>query len=317
MRPLLLTAYLAVSSFSAVAQQSVGAVLPPFHAKRLPPEKPDLNIGAPPSIDAATFAEQLSTIQNNTGAPQQTVSSSALGGSPAPGFKPRTDVQLSKTALDAVQMSEKWMAEHNQPLAGQDGRVLYSYGAGLPTIVCAPLRVCIIELQSGERLAGEPHIGDSVRWNISPALFGHGDSATTLIVLKPQISGLDTNLLITTDRRAYYLRLLSKPEDYVARVAFAYPPDEDSSKWQKQMEVQNDAARKNTIAELPNKSLDALFFGYRVKGKNDFLKPVRVFDDGEKTFIQISRETQNSRSAGAGCAWTRRQTGDGQLPRER
>ncbi len=292
MRPLLLTAHLAFFSFSAVAQQSGSAVLPPFQAKRLSPEKLDLSIAAPGAVDAASLAEQLSTIQNATGMPQQTGSSSILGGSPPPGFKPRTDVQLNKTALDAVQMSEKWMAEHNQPLAGQDGRVLYSYGAGLPTIVCAPLRVCIIALQSGERLAGEPHIGDSVRWNVSPALFGHGDSATTLIVLKPQISGLDTNLLITTDRRAYYLRLLSKPEDYVARVAFAYPPDEDSSKWQKQLETPNDTARKNTIAELPNKSLDTLFFDYRVKSKNDSVKPVRVFDDGEKTFIQISHETQ-------------------------
>jgi type IV secretion system protein VirB9 len=49
-----------------------------------------------------------------------------------------------------------------------------------------------------------------------------------VIVLKPQGPGLDTNLLITTDRRAYYLRLLSKPDDYVARVAFAYPDDEDN-----------------------------------------------------------------------------------------
>jgi type IV secretion system protein TrbG len=29
-----------------------------------------------------------------------------------------------------------------------------------------------------------------------------------------------------------------------------------------------------------------------VNSKNGSLKPVRVFDDGEKTFIQISRETQ-------------------------
>jgi hypothetical protein len=40
---------------------------------------------------------------------------------------------------------------------------------------------------------------------------------TPIIVLKPQMAGLDTNLLITTDRRAYYLRLISKPQEYVAR----------------------------------------------------------------------------------------------------
>jgi P-type conjugative transfer protein TrbG len=293
MRPLLVTTHLALFSLSAIAQQSGSAAAPPFQAKRLPPGKVvDLSIGVPAAIDGATLGQQLSALQSRGGTPPQTVSSSTTSESPPPTYRPKIDVQLTDTALDAVQMSEKWMAEHNQPLAGHDGRVLYSYGAGLPTVVCAPLRVCIIELQAGERLAGEPHIGDSVRWNISPAMFGHGDSATMLIVLKPQVSGLDTNLLITTDRRPYYLRLLSKAEDYVARVAFAYPSDEDSSKWQRQVEAQKEQDRKNTIADLPGKSLDALFFDYPVKGKYDSLKPVRVFDDGEKTFIQITRETQ-------------------------
>ena len=194
----------------------------PVLAKRLPPEKE----AAQPNSDAAeqslerdlvkqmqivTAASNLQSLTGNTAT------------APPPSYRSRLDVHLEKTAQEAVQMSEKWMAEHNQPTVGQDGRVLYTFGAGLPTLVCAPLRVCIIELQPGEKLVGEPHIGDSVRWNLSPATFGSADLATAVIVLKPQASGLDTNLLVTTDRRAYYLRLLSKPEDYVARVAFAYP----------------------------------------------------------------------------------------------
>ena len=54
--------------------------------------------------------------------------------------------------------------------------------------------------EAGEKIVGEPQIGDSVRWNISPALYGVGDDATSVIVLKPQVPGLDTNLLVTTDR---------------------------------------------------------------------------------------------------------------------
>lgn len=284
MRTPLLLATLALSSFSAVAQQT-GAALPPFPAKRLAPEKaisPDASGSlAPVSGSSDVFALPTTLPQTPT----------TTGITIPPDFKPKTDVQLSKTAQDAVQMSEKWMAEHNQPLAGEDGRVLYSYGAGLPTVVCAPLRVCIIELQAGEKLAGEPQIGDSVRWIVSPAMFGHGDSATALIVLKPQVAGLDTNLLITTDRRAYYLRLQSKPEDYVARVAFSYPEDENA-KWQEQIAKQKQQEQKSTIVESPKNPADSLCFDYRIKAKSDAIKPLRVFDDGHKTFIQISGETQ-------------------------
>ena len=277
MRILKLITLSAVISACLLAQDSQA---PPVQAKRLPPDK---------SLDQYDFAGQLKTLQAATPA----LAPNAESAVPA-GFKPKTDVQLTVTAQEAVQMSEKWMDEHNQPAVGRDGRVLYSYGAGLPTVVCAPLRVCMIELQSGEKLVGEPHIGDSVRWNLSPAMYGTGASATPVIVLKPQGPGLDTNLLITTDRRAYYLRLLSKPDDYVARVGFAYPDDDDNErKWQQQLAEQKDQqARSARIAELAPNAVESMFFNYRLKG-DDSILPVRVFDDGRKTYIQISQTAKN------------------------
>jgi type IV secretion system protein TrbG len=277
MRILKLITFSAVISACLLAQDSQA---PPVQAKRLPPDK---------SPDQYDFAGQLKTLQAATPA----LAPNAESAVPA-GFKPKLDVQLTVTAQEAVQMSEKWMDEHNQPAVGRDGRVLYSYGAGLPTVVCAPLRVCMIELQSGEKLVGEPHIGDSVRWNLSPAMYGTGASATPVIVLKPQGPGLDTNLLITTDRRAYYLRLLSKPDDYVARVGFAYPDDDDNErKWQQQLAEQKDQqARSARIAELAPNAVESMFFNYRLKG-DDSILPVRVFDDGRKTYIQISRTAKN------------------------
>jgi len=277
MRILKLITFSAVISACLLAQDSQA---PPVQAKRLPPDK---------SLDQYDFAGQLKTLQAATPA----LAPNAESAVPA-GFKPKTDVQLTVTAQEAVQMSEKWMDEHNQPAVGRDGRVLYSYGAGLPTVVCAPLRVCMIELQSGEKLVGEPHIGDSVRWNLSPAMYGTGASATPVIVLKPQGPGLDTNLLITTDRRAYYLRLLSKPDDYVARVGFAYPDDDDNErKWQQQLAEQKDQqARSARIAELAPNAVESMFFNYRLKG-DDGILPVRVFDDGRKTYIQISQTAKN------------------------
>jgi type IV secretion system protein TrbG len=211
-------------------------------------------------------------------------------------YRPRFDVPLGATAMEAVRVSEKWRGETNTPAAGSDGRVLYSFGAGLPTVVCAPLRVCIIELQAGERIVGEPQIGDSVRWNISPALYGSGEQATAVIVLKPQVPGLDTNLLVTTDRRAYYLRLISKAEDYVARIAFAYP-DDGNRKWQVQAAEQNAAAshERRTSPDLVPAvvAVEKMNFSYTIKGGDQHMRPVRVFDDGAKTYIQMPSDIQH------------------------
>jgi len=106
-----------------------------------------------------------------------------------------------------------------------------------------------------------------------------------VIVLKPQAPGLDTNLLITTDRRAYYLRLLSKPDDYVARVAFAYPEEgENERKWREHLAQQNERQRKaSQIAESAQNAVESMYFNYRVKGGDESTRPVRVFDDGKKT----------------------------------
>jgi type IV secretion system protein VirB9 len=208
---------------------------------------------------------------------------------------PKPDLPLTPTAKAAVKVSEKWLTGTVAPATGPDGRVIFVFGAGLPTLVCAPLRICLIELQAGEHLAGEPHIGDSVRWNIAPATFGKTQDSTTVIVIKPQESGLDTNLLVTTDRRAYYIRLVSKPEDYTARIAFSYPDDElAEKKWQehlaKEERERNNAGR---LESLSGPNLESVNFDYALSGGSAATRPVQVLDDGVKTYIRMPPEVQN------------------------
>jgi type IV secretion system protein VirB9 len=272
----------------------------PVQAKRVP-AAPAPAPKTDPVIQNYDFGGQLRVLQDPTAMdPPKSVSPAAgnsEGDGKAPkGYQPRSDVPLNPTAVDAVRMSETWRGGQNTPAAGPDGRVLFAYGAGLPIVVCAPLRVCMIELQAGERITGEPQIGDSVRWNISPAIYGQSDQATSVIVLKPQEPGLDTNLLITTDRRAYYLRLVSKPQDYVARVAFSYPEEDNSQKWQQHALEQRALAQENNKkAQLTPAMItaDKLNFNYKVSGGNEELRPVRVFDDGSKTYIQMRADVQN------------------------
>ena len=290
-----------LSSAWMLSAQSQPPAQPPIGVKRLPPAAPRQTPpkSIPPLLQQYDFSGQLRTLEDSGSLPADVkpefVTPGATSGAVPKDFRPKADVPLTATALEAVRVSERWQGEKNAPSPGPDGRVMYSYGAGLPTVVCAPLRVCMIELQAGEKILGEPHIGDSVRWNISPAMYGTGDQATAVIILKPQTPGLDTNLLITTDRRAYYLRLISKPDDYVARVAFAYPED-DTRKWQQQLAAQQALAKQEQhAAEVPPAviAVENVNFDYAIHGGDEHIRPVRVFDDGAKTYIQMPAEFEH------------------------
>jgi type IV secretion system protein TrbG len=282
--------------FLALALSALLPILagqPPVESERVPHQP----MNVPPLLQQYDFGAQLRTLEGS-GVPLDVKPQATSPSGPIPvpkDYRPKSDIELPATALEAVRVSESWREEKNPPSPGPDGRVMYSYGAGLPTVVCAPLRVCMVELQGGERIVGEPHIGDSVRWNISLAMYGTGDQATPVIILKPQMPGLDTNLLVTTDRRAYYLRLISKPEDYVARVAFAYPED-DTRKWQQKLAEELAVAKQQKhAAEVPPAliTVEQMDFDYTVRGGDEHIRPIRVFDDGMKTYIQMPLELQH------------------------
>ena len=279
--------FCAITLLSAVAfGQDPAALPPPVKVKRQPP-------AGMPDPRQYPFSQILSNLQD--GAVTVPPTPVAQQGGPEPPSKqdsaktePVKDIPLSKSAEGALALGNTWMTEKHEPAPGRDGRVLYTFGAGLPTIVCAPLRVCVLELEPGEKMVGEPHIGDSVRWMITPAAAGKPESQ--MIVIKPKQAGLDTNLLVPTDRRAYYVRLISKPDDYLARVAFAYP-DEENAKWQQHFRQEEEQRRKQQVESStvsPVESLENLYFDYRVSGGDEYLRPIRVVDDGRKTFVQMS-----------------------------
>jgi type IV secretion system protein TrbG len=261
-----------------------------------------------PSPDKYPLAEAVRALESGdapkTGAAKHapTVPALSPGATPPPvssevprAFEVKHDVALNATGLEAVVLSREWTESRNVPVPGKDGRVVYTYGGGLPIVVCAPLHVCVLELEPGEKIVGEPHIGDSIRWEISPSVSGSGPDATPLIIIKPRIAGLDTTMVVPTDRRAYYVRLESKPNEYVARVGFSYPED-TKQKWQEYLVKQREAeqqekAAAERVTELPNTALENMHWNYEIKGGEVSTRPVHVMDDGAKTYIQMPVET--------------------------
>ena len=169
------------------------------------------------------------------------------------------------------------------PVAGANGFITFPYGVNQISIVCAPLHVCDVALQPGEQV-NSVNVGDNVRWSIEPALTGSGAEEVQHVIIKPREVGLETSLVVATNRRAYYLRLRSHKTRYMPQVAFSYPEDSamkfDLLKARQQREVKEKTI-PNTTDYLPKLSFD-----YDVSGQAAW-KPVRVYNDGARTFIEM------------------------------
>jgi len=202
---------------------------------------------------------------------------------------------VGRPAQTAIEQSYEWAENPDaMPVRDAGGRVLFPKGSN-PTIVCAPLRVCDIELEAGETVQGAPHIGDSIRWKISPAVSGVGDQAVTHLIVKPTEPGLDTNLIIPTDRSTYHIRLVSSAVHYVSSVAFD-DPEEQQKVWEKLPKAGAGSGsadiRDDVRGDMPIVAVNHLNFNYKikvVKGKPSF-KPLRAMDDGYHTYIAMNEE---------------------------
>jgi type IV secretion system protein VirB9 len=166
------------------------------------------------------------------------------------------------------------------PIAGPDGVLRYPFGQRTPpTLRCKPLFVCDLVLEPGETIVNVA-VGDSVRWLIAPASSGGTDSATPHVLVKPTEAGLRTNLIVTTNRRTYYLTLISSYNDPMLRIGFLYPQDP-------QQAFATAVSRgMHADAPLAATAIDKLDFNYRMSGDRG-LQPVRAFNDGTHTYLQM------------------------------
>jgi P-type conjugative transfer protein trbG len=199
------------------------------------------------------------------------------------------DKPLSDRDRDALKYANQWLQGNRYPYRDGD-RVMYLYGSGQPTLVCAPLELCVIYFQPGEHIVENGvHLGDTVRWQIAPAI---GADDRTQLVIKPVDVGLKTSLVAITDRRTYHIKLVSRSKDFMPGVAFKYPGDM-AAQWQAYH--QQSQAIKAHQSTQNGVSLADLDFNYRVEGCSqcDF-KPVRVYNDGQQTIIEMPKRVRHS-----------------------
>lgn len=140
----------------------------------------------------------------------------------------------------------------------------------------APLRVTTLTLGEGETLVSKA-AGDTIRWQIGEVVSGTGASRRTHVLLKPLERGLETNLVLTTSHRVYWLDLKSGgPDAFNAAIAWDVPAATSGAT--------PEESAATTHAAPPEGAIDAR---YRIepRGRRARWTPSSVFNDGRRTFI--------------------------------
>ena len=169
---------------------------------------------------------------------------------------------------------------------------VYPYTPGsLYQVYTAPDQVTDIALQRGERLTSVS-AGDTNRWTVGDTVSGSGTNEQVHILVRPMAAKLSTNAVITTTRRTYYLDLKSFVGTYMAAVSWRYP---HAIKNILAPTVNKTRVRQSStkIADIIPKA-ENMRFDYDIKGDSPNWRPIRVFDDGKKVYIQFPKSVSVS-----------------------
>lgn len=267
-----------------LAAKAVAPVPPAMPAATSGVVKPANEPPAPPrAIPVATVPLEMVPPQppkpmRKAGPPNETAMANQYYAGPNPTFSPKENAALA--------IGRRWRSgtlKGVPPAVGAGGAVQYVFGSSQPTVVCAVMQVCDVELQPGEQVNGI-HLGDTVRWGVEPAVTGSGPNEIQHLVIKPLDVNLETSLMVPTNRRTYHMLLRSHRTEFMPRVTFSYP-ENAAAKWEALKKRETDERRDATLPAT-GEYLGDLSFDYRVEGVVAW-KPVRVYNDGRKTIIQM------------------------------
>ena len=155
---------------------------------------------------------------------------------------------------------------------------IYPWSDGaLYQVYAAPGHITDIALEPGESLTGAGPIaaGDTARWIIGDTESGSGVTRRVHVLVKPSRADITTNLVVTTDRRTYMLELRSGQKPYMPAVAWAYPQSLSQRQAMPATPVVPAAAARN--------------YRYGLTGGNPPWKPVAVYDDGRRVYVEFPR----------------------------
>lgn len=166
------------------------------------------------------------------------------------------------------------------------GKVFFNYSTtAIYEMFCKEGHITDIQLQPGEDLLFVGG-GDTLRWVIDKAQSGAGEAKQWHVLVKPLKDKITTNFVIMTDKHSYQIQAKAS-NFYNPFIGWLYSHEEKMTYLRRQAKE-----KKHNISG--NISPDKLCFAYSIESQHAWFDqpyswlPKMVFDDGLKTYIQMS-----------------------------
>lgn len=199
---------------------------------------------------------------------------------------------FAEEGINSAIMSEAMVEHVNQqalikPKIGDvlNSMIVYPYHSGdIYQIYATPLNITDVQFEPGEEIISVA-AGDTLRWGISKTRSGSETGGLVQhILIKPYKENLYTSMLVTTDRRSYYLFLQSTHSAFMTTVKWRHK----NNKRQPYLHIH---CKECPID--PNATCHPYKMMLKRGTQYPDWYPLAAFHDGKKTYIKFSSTVQS------------------------
>jgi type IV secretion system protein VirB9 len=185
------------------------------------------------------------------------------------------------------------------PLEYRGGIMYYPFDESFTyEIHTRPYRVTDVMLEPGEVVLEQPVMSENNVWEVAAGVSREGGLDVQRFFLKPSKTGLETDMVIITDRRVYHLHLKSFKDRHMVMVKWRYPfsPALNAGR-----AASGGYASSRNAQSLKTEDVlvDPAFLSFDYKLSYSIFKkprwlPRRIYDDGAKTYIELDERVLHS-----------------------
>ena len=165
------------------------------------------------------------------------------------------------------------------------GATWFGFGDGYARVHCRPGQICVVNLQTGERVTTSRLQTDrEAGWTITVVKGTRGVHSSWAVALTPHMEATAVVLHIVTTKRRYVL-VLDPAGDTMQSVRFIY--DDNDAQIQPEPTIADVQVNRRLVGSGQISPSGAPDFGFVISGANPQWKPLRAYREGDRTYIQF------------------------------